>query len=386
MLTRPMHPAISETINLENFYQEAPPLTPPQQTADVVYNHGQQFRDCYAHRRHQAEARGLLGRVFTSWHSRSSDSGGPVYSTTISALKRMSRLLHYCTSPLLVLQCVSSSDSPVHSEKEKRVASPARSRSGSKEDRGTGLTFAWREKVKEELLQVYISYLKTLGFQAINERTGSASSTGIAGRHQRPSSRTSQVSRPPPHPSIAAQIQPSSLRLYKCLQRSWKGGIMLIELLFQSDKFMVKLYTLERSRLGNQENIQPEIQGLFSAECARFKDFIHVHSFMYDFHLRFLLELLNEKRQLPKGMAVDVRKFMELIYKQNKPIPDFVRNLLSKGTCLLSELRCVLFMMSPFLLLFTLPSPLPFSSSLAPLFAFFLIEFLSKVQRQFPLQ
>ena len=104
---------------------------------------------------------------------------------------------------------------------------------------------------------------------------------------------------------------------------------MLIELLFQDTKFMVKLYTLERSRLGNQTT--PEIQGLFSAECARFKDYIHVHSFMYDFHLRFLLDLLNQKRQLPKGMVIDVRKYMGLIYKHNKPIPNFVRNLLSKG-------------------------------------------------------
>lgn len=338
MLTRPVHPAISEAINLDNFYQDAPPLTPPQQTADIVYNHGQQFRDCHAHRRHQAEAQGLLGRVFTSWQSRVMDSSGPVYSTTISALKRMSRLLHYCTSPLLILQCVSStssSDSPVHSEKS--VTSPAvRSRSSSREGvggTGAGVVLAWGEKVKEELLQVYISYLKTLGFQAINERTGSATSSERSGRHQRPSSRASQTSRPPTHPSMATQLQQSSLRLYKCLQRSWQGGIMLIELLFQADKFMVKLYTLEKSRLGNQDNIRPQMQSLFSAECARFKDFIHVHSFMYDFHLRFLLDLLNQKRYLPKGLAVDVRKYLELIYKHNKPIPNFVRNLLSKGVC-----------------------------------------------------
>ena len=182
LLTRPMHPAITEAINLESFYQEAPPTAPPLQTADIVYNHGQQFRDCHAQRRHQAESQALLGRVFTSWQSqRVSDSSGPVYSATISALKRMSRLLHYCTSPLLMLQCVTSSESSSgHSERV--VASPARSRSGSKEGilgggagstggggggggggavigaggggEGRTLMFAWGEKVKEELLQV----------------------------------------------------------------------------------------------------------------------------------------------------------------------------------------------------------------------------------------
>ena len=329
MMSRPVHPAISEAINLESFYQEAPPQTPPHQTADVVYNHGQQFRDCFHQRRHQAEGQALLGRVFTSWQSRVTDSSGPVYSATISALKRMSRLLHYCTSPLLVLQCVTSTDSPVHSEKGV-TSPPTRSRSGSREG-GLSSTASWKEKVKEELLQVYISYLKTLGFQTINERTGSAASASMSGRHSRPSSRATQTSRPPHPSSMAAQLQPSSLRLYKCLQRSWQGGIMLIELLFQADKFMVKLYTLERSRLGNQADIRPQIQGLFSAECARFKDYIHVHSFMYDYHLRYLLDLLNQKKQLPKGAVVDIRKYLELIYKHNKPIPNFVRNLLSKG-------------------------------------------------------
>ena len=180
-----MHPAIAEAINLESFYQEAPPTTPPHQTADIVYNHGQQFRDCHAQRRHQAESQTLLGRVFTSWQSqRVSDSSGPVNSATISALKRMSRLLHYCTSPLLMLQCVTSSElvSGGGHPPERDVASPARSRSGSKEGilgsgagttgggggggggvvtgaggsggEGKSLMFSWGEKVKEELLQV----------------------------------------------------------------------------------------------------------------------------------------------------------------------------------------------------------------------------------------
>ena len=112
---------------------------------------------------------------------------------------------------------------------------------------------------------------------------------------------------------------------------------MLIELLFQGEKFMVKLYTLERSRLEDQSHIRPEIQNLFSAECARFKDFIHVHSFMYDFHLRFLLDLLNQSRQLPKNLELDVRKYVELVYKSNKPVPNFVRNILSKGTHLFKK-------------------------------------------------
>ena len=180
---------------------------------------------------------------------------------------------------------------------------------------------------------MYIEYLKTLGFQAVKERTAPA---GATSGHQPqmssfPGSQTSRA-KSPPDPSLAVQIQLSSLHLYKCVQYSW---IMLVELLFQDNKFVVQLYTLEMHHTRNHANIIcPEIQRLFSAECAHFKDHIHLNSFMYDFHLRFLLDLLNQTRHLPKNLAIDIRKYVELIYKHNKPVPKFVRNMLSKGTYL----------------------------------------------------
>ena len=176
---------------------------------------------------------------------------------------------------------------------------------------------------------MYIEYLKTLGFQAVKERTAPA---GATSGHQPqmssfPGSQASRA-RSPPHPSLAVQIQMSSLRPYKCLQYSW---IMLVELLFQDNNFVVQLYTLEMHNTRNQANICPEIQRLFSAECAHFKDHVHLNSFMYDFHLRFLLDLLNQSRYLPKDLVIDIQKYVELIYKHNKPVPNFVRNVLSKG-------------------------------------------------------
>lgn len=80
----------------------------PPHSADPVYNHGEQLRDSHAYQRKQYESRELLGKVFTSWQSRKGVESAPVNSATIDNLKRRARLLHYCTSPLLLQQSLLS--------------------------------------------------------------------------------------------------------------------------------------------------------------------------------------------------------------------------------------------------------------------------------------
>ena len=74
-------------------------------------------------------------------------------------------------------------------------------------------------------MELYTSYLQTLNFQAINERPASG-----------------------PQSSSVLHLP----YIYKCLQRSWAGGIMLIELKLEAVVFHVKLLSLECSRLGNR--------------------------------------------------------------------------------------------------------------------------------------
>ncbi len=103
----------------------------------------------------------------------------------------------------------------------------------------------------------------------------------------------------------------------------------MTEVMFKEHDFVVRLYTLERSRLIQTSLPPPEGKTSFSEECARYRDFIHVHSFMYDFHLRLLLDLLNKNRSSPDGFQL--REFLELCYTHNSPPPNFIRNLLKKG-------------------------------------------------------
>ena len=91
-------------------------------------------------------------------------------------------------------------------------------------DVGEGYT-----KLQERFLDMYIEYLKTLHFHPIEER------------ERQPST------------------HPLSHSLYKCLQRSFSGGIVLIELSFQTSLFHVKLFSLESSRLSNVPPFSNEV-------------------------------------------------------------------------------------------------------------------------------
>ena len=271
-------------------YQDCLPSFREEDSIDPVFNHGTHFRNTHSNHRRQYESHGLLAKVFRSWQSRSS---APVNPNSISALKRLARLFHYCTSPLLLHQCVPAKPNEAEIEAQTN----------------------WFDNIKAELLTLYIGYLQSLGFQEINEREL------VPSKQKQGQQMTVAAS--------SSLTSLSSLKLYKCLQRSWVGGIILMELMFHDDKFMVKLFTLESSRLVNQPLSSLEVDSMFSAECARYKDFIHVHSFMHDFHLSLLLEILNGVRIPPARF--DTRKLLELCYKRNNPPPSFIRNLLKKG-------------------------------------------------------
>lgn len=278
LLTRRVVPF--DPLGVETMYQDERPYGLVEQSQDPVYNHGQQLRDWQTRRRREMERVHLLGKVFRSWLSRE-DASVPVSPDVMANLKKTARLLHYCTSPLLIQHSMTTPSDAAE----------------------------WVESLKEECLSLYINYLISLGFQIVNERASSTVKPGHA----------------------SSKAPPSSTPLYKCLQRSWPGGILMVELMFQQHYFLVKLYTLEGSRLqeSSPSHSSPEARASFARECARYKDFIHVHSFLYDFHLRILLELLSNQRQVP--VTFKLTHYLQQCHAHYFPTPSFVQNLLKKG-------------------------------------------------------
>ena len=268
----------TEHISVDSVYQEQRVYGPVAHSQDPVFNHGRQFRDWHTLHRKQLDSQDPLGRAFLSWPGRGEGACVPVNSAVIDSLKRMTRLLHYCSSPILMHH-------PHGDQTTMTSASP---------------TSIWYEAIQVELLKLYLKYLGSLGFQDINERTSSKrKATGH--KHQ------------------------STQKLYKCMQRSWAEGIVMVEVLFQGFSFVVKLYTLELSRLQKGAEFNPS----FSRECTRYKDFTHVRSFMHDFNLYLLLDLLVKTRNPP--FILHLGHFMSRCHAHNTPPPNYVKNFLTKG-------------------------------------------------------
>ena len=74
-----------------------------------------------------------------------------------------------------------------------------------------------------------------------------------------------------------------------------------------------------------------QVYGLFSTECARYKDFIHLHSFMHDFYLSMVLGMLRREREIPDWL--DLKRFLGHFIQENKLLPTFIRNRLERGWC-----------------------------------------------------
>ena len=95
----------------------------------------------------------------------------------------------------------------------------------------------WQDSLCSEFLSKYCHYLKSLNFLLINESAPSAASPKRTRKFQNNS-------------NTATVKQDKIPDLYHCFQRSWPGGIMLVDLTFLQKKvFCVKLFSLESSRL-----------------------------------------------------------------------------------------------------------------------------------------
>ena len=163
-------------------------------------------------------------QVFMSWPNHTGTGAVPVESSLIRQLKRLARLLHFCSARLL-LRPPSHAPSPDQTD--------------------------WFDRIRAEALTRYIDYLKSLNFEEITERA----SPQLQPRHKMGGAGHTPT-RPP---QVAPPTFTPPSRFYKCMQRSWVNGIILVELIFMEERFDVKLLTLESSRLNGQKSLNPEV-------------------------------------------------------------------------------------------------------------------------------
>ncbi|XP_036427345.1 KICSTOR complex protein SZT2 isoform X5 [Colossoma macropomum] len=339
-----------------------------QEGADIVGRHGAQLLEVKAAERRELEKQMKIENLFVTWQQRSAQSNMPISVADLDTLKQSSRLVHYCATPLLfdpVFRKQIQEELIVQPLAKKRhrssdSAASVRERSLSTDSADMRLKEEpWLQELSHTFLQQYVQYLQSLGFILVQIRPQSPArsiararaamlnSLSTEGRASFSSfSYNKQKSEESPKQSSG-----SGTSAYH-LQRALPGGIMLMELAFQGFYFCVKQYALECSRIpmGQTVNSQdpllsrprskpypPEASSdsalsmLFTEECDKVRDLMHVHSFSYDFHLRVVHQyLLGCHMTLRQGYQLT--SFLEDFISHHPDIPKFGRNHVFQGS------------------------------------------------------
>uniref|UniRef100_A0A8C2TAU1 SZT2 subunit of KICSTOR complex n=1 Tax=Coturnix japonica TaxID=93934 RepID=A0A8C2TAU1_COTJA len=288
---------------------------------DPVARHGAQFLEIKSMERKELEKQMKIENLFVTWQQRSAQSNMPISLSDLETLKQSSRLVHYCATPLLFdpafrchtgcLWSVSSGRDRSHSC-DSTESLPCK----LKEE-------PWLQEMCNAFLQQYIQYLQSMGFILVQVRPPSPTTRstsriralaamGVEGRgsfsYTKPKAEGS--------PKVSAYA-PGSVLYSKCS-------------FLQGYYFCVKQYALECSRIPMGQSVNSQLSMLFTEECDKVRDLMHVHSFSYDFHLRIVHQyLLGSHMTLRQGYHLT--SFLEDFIAHHTDIPKFGRNHVFQG-------------------------------------------------------
>ncbi|XP_061093379.1 KICSTOR complex protein SZT2 isoform X16 [Conger conger] len=339
----------------------------PAGGADIVARHGAQLLEIKAAERREMEKQMKIENLFVTWQQRSAQSNMPITVADLDTLKQSSRLVHYCATPLLfdpVFRKQIQEEQIIHPQVKKRHRSNDSNASGR--DRSYSTDSAemlpsrlreepWLQDISNTFLQQYVQYLQSMGFILVQVRPQSPARSIARARAAAFSSLSTEGRTSFSYNKQKSEESPKSggagTTAYH-LQRALPGGIVLMELAFQGCYFCVKQYALECSRIpmGQTVNSQGSLLSkprskpyaeatsvsdsalsmLFTEECDKVRDLMHVHSFSYDFHLRVVHQyLLGCHMTLRQGYQLT--SFLEDFIAHHPDIPKFGRNHVFQG-------------------------------------------------------
>ncbi|XP_064137906.1 KICSTOR complex protein SZT2 isoform X4 [Loxodonta africana] len=310
---------------------------------DPVTYHGQQFLDIKMTERRELERQMKMENLFVTWQQRSAPASMPISAGELETLKQSSRLVHYCATALLFdpaawIHGPPETSGPPEGQRRHRPDSGSGSREALPgcESSDVPLPGAreepWLKELSLAFLQQYVQYLQSIGFVLVPLRPPSpARSTsrlramailGTEGRGSFSCSKTKTDGSP--------KSTGFAVTTYH-LQRALPGGIILMELAFQGCYFCVKQFALECSRIPMGQAVNSQLSMLFTEECDKVRDLMHVHSFSYDFHLRLVHQhVLGTHLVLRHGYHLTT--FLRHFLAHHPDGPHFGRNHIYQGT------------------------------------------------------
>ncbi|XP_063057669.1 KICSTOR complex protein SZT2 isoform X2 [Engraulis encrasicolus] len=347
-----------------------------QDASDVVARHGAQLLDVKAAERREMEKQCKIENLFVTWQQRSAQSNMPISVADLETLKQSSRLVHYCATPLLFdpvfrkqIQEEQTTQQPPVKRRHRSSDSVASGRDRSySTDSAEALPSRlreepWLQDISSTFLQQYVQYLQSMGFILVQVRPQSParsiararaamlSSLSTEGRSSFSSFSYNKQKSNEDSPKQSSSSSGSTTTYH--LQRALPGGIVLMELAFQGCYFCVKQYALECSRIPMGQTVNSQgslltkvrsrpfpdtssgsdsaLSMLFTEECDKVRDLMHVHSFSYDFHLRVVHQyLLGSHMTLRQGYQLT--GFLEDFIRNHPDIPKFGRNHVFQGS------------------------------------------------------
>ncbi|XP_044054476.1 KICSTOR complex protein SZT2 isoform X4 [Siniperca chuatsi] len=340
----------------------------PLMEGDVVARHGSQLLEIKAAERRELEKQMKIENLFVTWQQRSAQSNMPISGTDLETLKQSSRLVHYCATPLLfdpIFRKQIQEEQIVQPPVKKRHRSSDSTASGRDRSYSTESVDMLPSRLKEEpwlleisstFLQQYVQYLQSMGFILVQVRPQSPARSIARARAAMLSSMSSEGRMSFSYVKQKSEDSPkttaSGTTAYH-LQRALPGGVVLMELAFQGCYFCVKQYALECSRIPMGQTVNSQgslltkprckpfpdatpvsdcaLSMLFTEECDKVRDLMHVHSFSYDFHLRVVHQyLVGCHMTLRQGYQLT--DFLDDFISHHPDIPKFGRNHVFQGS------------------------------------------------------
>ncbi|KAG0346717.1 hypothetical protein BG004_001013, partial [Podila humilis] len=296
------------------------PLDTPKaddQVQDEVQRHGKPFLDTFMYHTKNAEDQQNAYNVYQKWSRRYRDrKGSPndlhenMNISDLAIMLRSSRLLHFCRTPLLFTEFSSSLYPMANPSSPRQGAADLKTNRGNSAGSPSDVPLdddnpvaLWYSALAETFMREYSRYLATVGMQLLmygNSKYDKPIEPATHSGEQLSFMSRFTVSQVLSVPSPAAF-------LFKSLQ----GGSIMCEVRLQGMFVCVTLYTLNR-RYGKVKVAAPgfataeankQSLRVFTEQCARFKDKIHVNSFVYDFHLRYIHRILMESAKVGQGSS-----------------------------------------------------------------------------------
>jgi hypothetical protein len=278
---------------------------------DILRRHGQPFLETFLRRAKIQSAHGKALKVYLKWRKRygdpqaETDSAERLSRPEVSTIMRSSRVLHFCRTPLI-------------------FCDPEKDWSDLQEgSTGKVILVDWFKNMANALVSEYAAYLegadmqlidfsKTNGMINSNENTLRPSKFSL-GKH------------------MTADCPPTFLL------RVFEGGSIICEVRLTSVFVSVTLYTLHRqygrldygrfrheTRAKKRANFKK-----FEENSGRFKQVIHINSFVYDFQLHYIQKTLDDPENLPADL--DILSFIRRFARTNELPSPYAKDRIIHG-------------------------------------------------------